>query len=65
MHTIRTTINLDADLVERAMKLVPDKTRTAVLEEGLRALIAREASRRLIALGGTAPKARAPKRIAR
>ncbi len=62
MHTIRTTLNLDADLVELAARHHPGLTRTAILEEGLRALIARDAALRLAALGGTAPAARGPKR---
>ena len=65
MHTIRTTLNLDAELIDAASRAIPGKTRTAVIEEGLRALIAREAARRLAALGGKAPRARRPKRLTR
>lgn len=64
MQTIRTTLNLDAELIEQASKLHPGMTRTAILEEGLRALIAREAAERLAALGGSAPRARGPRRRA-
>jgi len=62
MHTIRTTLNLDADLVERVTRAHPGVTRTFLLEEGLRALLARDAALRLAVLGGSAPAARRPKR---
>lgn len=62
MQTIRTTLNIDRELIEEALSRLPGLTRTAVIEEGLRALIARDAARRLAALGGTAPRARGPKR---
>jgi hypothetical protein len=62
MQTIRTTLNLDRALVEKAVERHPGMTRTAVIEEGLRALLARDAAQRLAALGGTAPRARSPKR---
>jgi hypothetical protein len=65
MHTIRTTLNLDAELIRVASSSYPAKTRTAVIEEGLRALIARAAALRLAALGGSAPGARRPKRLAK
>lgn len=50
---IRTTVNLDADLLGRAREITGLKEKTALLHEGLRAIIAREAARRLAALGGT------------
>ncbi len=62
MQTIRTTLNLDQALIEAAAARHPGMTRTAIIEEGLRALLARDAAERLAALGGTAPRARAPKR---
>jgi Arc/MetJ family transcription regulator len=65
MHTIRTTMNLDAELVREASRQHPTMTRTAVIEEGLRALLARDAALRLAAIGGTAPKSRRPKRLPR
>jgi hypothetical protein len=58
MQTIRTTLNLDRELLEEAAQLRPGLTRTAVIEEALRALVAR----RLAALGGTAPDAAGPPR---
>jgi hypothetical protein len=62
MQTIRTTLNLNAELIERAAKSRPALTRTAIIEEGLRQLLARDAALRLAALGGTAPTARGPRR---
>jgi len=49
-------------LVERAQALTGIAEKTAVLHEGLRALIARESARRLAALGGSDRKAAAPPR---
>lgn len=49
---MRTTINLDETLVEEAMRITGSAERTAVIHEGLRALIARESARRLARLGG-------------
>ena len=62
MQTIRTTLNFDRELIEKATEPRQGMTRTAIIEEGLRALIARDAAERLAALGGSAPRARAPKR---
>jgi len=62
MHTIRATLNLNAELIEQVMRHHPGLTRTAAIEEALRALLARDAAERLAALGGTAPEARRPKR---
>ena len=69
MHTItelpsmRTTINLDDDLLEKAQFYTGIKERTALIHEALRVLIAREAGRRLAKLGGSDPNASvAPRR---
>jgi Arc/MetJ family transcription regulator len=59
---MKTTMNLDADLVRRAKEMTGIEQTTAVVHEGLRALIAREAARRLAALGGSEPALRAPRR---
>ena len=53
---MRTTLNLDDVLIEKAKKLSGIEERTALLHEGLRALIARESARRLARLGGSEPK---------
>jgi Arc/MetJ family transcription regulator len=52
MH-MRTTINIDDDLLERASKLTGIKEKTALVKRGLEALIARESANRLAKLGGT------------
>ena len=39
---MRTTINVDDELIEEAQRLTGIKERTAVIHEGLKALIARE-----------------------
>ena len=55
MHTMRTTLNLDDELVKEARELTGIQEKTALVHEGLRQLIQREAARRLAALGGTMP----------
>ena len=57
MH-MRTTLNLDDALLERASKLTGIKEKTALLHEGLEALIARASAQRLAALGGTQKRLR-------
>jgi Arc/MetJ family transcription regulator len=57
MH-MRTTLILNDDLLERARLLTHIEEKTALVHAGLEALIAREAARRLAALGGTEPKLR-------
>ena len=59
---MRTTINLDDKLLEEARRMTGVEERTALIHEGLRALIARESARRLARLGGTQRTARAPRR---
>ena len=57
MH-MRTTLILDDQLLERARQLTGIKEKTALVRAGLEALIAREAARRLAALGGAEPSLR-------
>jgi len=59
---MRTTINLDEQLIEEAQRMTGTRERTALIHDGLRALIARESSRRLAKLGGSDPGAKAPRR---
>jgi Arc/MetJ family transcription regulator len=59
---MRTTLTLDDDLVAKASEATGIKERTQLLHDGLRALIARENARALIAMGGTDPKAWIPGR---
>jgi len=64
MHTVRMTLNVDEALLAEVQEAHPGVTKTALVEQGLRALLAREASARLAALGGKAPRARGAKRSA-
>lgn len=59
---MRTTINIDEELIEHARQLTGVHERTELIHEGLRALIARESARRLARLGGSDPRAKAPRR---
>jgi Arc/MetJ family transcription regulator len=59
---MRTTINIDDELLARATKLAGPMDRTAMVSEGLKALIERESARRLARLGGTQPKLKAAPR---
>jgi Arc/MetJ family transcription regulator len=66
MH-MRTTLILDDELVAKARGVTGMQEKTALVHEGLRALIARESARKLAALGGSEPRLRAAprRRIAR
>jgi Arc/MetJ family transcription regulator len=55
---MRTTLNIDQALLERAAKLTGVREKTALIHLGLEALIARESARRLAELGGTEKKLR-------
>jgi Arc/MetJ family transcription regulator len=55
MH-MRTTLALDDDLVRTAQEFTGVTEKTALMRVALKALIEREASRRLAALGGTMPE---------
>jgi len=59
---MRTTINLDDDLIERARRITGTESRAALIHEGLRALIARESAKRLARLGGSDPRVSRPRR---
>jgi len=59
---MRTTINLDDALLDRARELSGLKERSALMREALEALIQRETARRLARLGGTQPQLRLPPR---
>jgi len=52
MH-MRTTLNIDDDILKKASELTGVKEKTSLVRLGLEALIARESSRRLADLGGT------------
>jgi len=59
---MRTTLVLTDELVERARAISGIERITDLVREGLQALIAREARKRLIAYGGTDPEASAAPR---
>ena len=59
---MRTTINLDDELVRKARDLSGITEKTALVRHGLEALIALESARRLARLAGTQPKLAAPPR---
>ena len=59
---MRTTVNLDEGLLAKAIKLAGPLDRSALLHEGLRALIERESAKRLAKLGGSQPKLKAAPR---
>lgn len=49
---MRTTLNIDDDLLKRASELSGIDEKTSLVREGLRALIAIESGKRLSELGG-------------
>lgn len=53
---MRTTLNLNDQLLEEAQRLTGMTERTALIHEGLKALIERESARRLARLGGSEPQ---------
>lgn len=59
---MRTTINLDDELLARAQELTGITERTALVHEALRRMIQSEAGRRLALLGGSDPNAEASPR---
>ncbi|CAM2159410.1 Antitoxin VapB32 (plasmid) [Pararobbsia alpina] len=52
---MRTTIALDDDLIAKAQAYTGLDEKSALVREALKALIQREAARRLAALGGSNP----------
>ncbi len=52
MH-MRTTLNIDEQILEKASLLTGVKEKTSLVRLGLEALIALESSKRLAQLGGT------------
>jgi Arc/MetJ family transcription regulator len=64
MHTVRMTLNVDEELLKDAQSTLPGATKTEIVHQGLKALLARHAAERLAAMGGKAPKAKHAKRSA-
>ncbi|MBB1634801.1 type II toxin-antitoxin system VapB family antitoxin [Cupriavidus sp. UME77] len=52
---MRTTISLDDDLIAKAQAYTGVEEKTALVREALKALIQREAAKRLANLGGSQP----------
>lgn len=59
---MRTTLNIEDALIEKASKLTGIKEKTALVRKGLESLISLESSRRLAKLGGTEKKIETPRR---
>ena len=59
---MRTTVNLDDDLLATASMLTGITDRTPLIREALKAIIARESARRLALLGGSMPEFEVPPR---
>jgi Arc/MetJ family transcription regulator len=59
---MRTTLDIDDELMAAARKAVGVESKTRVIEMGLQALIESAARQRLAALHGALPKAKAPPR---
>lgn len=59
---MRTTITIDDDLLATAQEYTGLTEKTALVREALKALVQREAARRLALLGGSAPDFEAPPR---
>ncbi len=59
---MRTTMALDDELLLKAQDFTGLTEKTALVREALKALIEREAARRLARLGGTEPELVAPPR---
>ncbi len=53
---MKTTLNIEDKLLDRASKLTGIKEKTSLVRLGLEALIARESGKRLAKLGGTEKK---------
>jgi Arc/MetJ family transcription regulator len=56
---MRTTIALNDELVAKAQEYTGIQEKSRLMDEALRVLIAREAQRRFVLLGGSDPKAKA------
>ena len=52
---MRTTVNIEDDLLAKARKLTGIQENAALLREGLKALVEQESARRLARLAGSQP----------
>jgi Arc/MetJ family transcription regulator len=63
VEAMRITLAIDDDLLSKARRLSGVQETSALVREGLKALIERESARRLARLGGGEPRpGRAPRR---
>jgi Arc/MetJ family transcription regulator len=53
---MRTTVNLNEDLLREAQRITGIEERAALIHAGLKVLIERESARRLARLGGSEPQ---------
>ena len=53
---MRTTVNIDDDLMKTAQRLTGIEEKAVLLRAGLKALIEQESARRLAKLGGSEPQ---------
>lgn len=58
----RTTVILRTDLIERAREISGIQRKTDLIHAGLESLIHAHALRRIAAMGGSIPSAKAPRR---
>ena len=59
---MRTTMNIDDELLEKAQQMTGITEKTTLIREALRALVERESARRLDRLAGTEPQLQAAPR---
>ena len=53
---MKTTLNIDDQILKKASKLTGISEKTALVKRGLEALIEQESAKRLAAMGGTEKK---------
>jgi len=59
---MKATIAIDDELFAKAQEYTGLQTKSALVREALKALVEREAARRLARMGGTQPDAKTPPR---
>ncbi|MFZ2198570.1 MAG: type II toxin-antitoxin system VapB family antitoxin [Thermodesulfovibrionales bacterium] len=59
---MRTTLNIEDELLDKAAKLTGVRGKTALVRLGLESLIARESAKKLAMLGGTEKGLQVPPR---
>jgi Arc/MetJ family transcription regulator len=58
INPMRTTLDIDDELLAKAQEYTGLPEKSAIVREALKALVEREAARRLARLGGTEPQLR-------